>query len=56
MAHEKLWEEGDVVLMKAWVSDLTKLGYKFPPVRRSADHHVPAMLPADPEHPTPKHW
>jgi site-specific DNA-cytosine methylase len=56
MAENNFWEEGDVGFMKAWVSDLKKLGYTFPAVHRSHDYHVPTLAPVDPEHPTPQHW
>jgi hypothetical protein len=60
MAENNFWEEGDVTLMKAWVNDLVKLGYKFPAVRRgsqhSAQHGARSMLTATPQHTTPRHW
>ena len=32
MAAAKFWGVQDVALMKAWVTDLSAAGYKFPPV------------------------
>jgi hypothetical protein len=56
MAASNFWEEGDVVLMKAWVNDLKKLGYTFPAVRKSSEGHLPELLPVNADQPTPKHW
>jgi hypothetical protein len=56
MAEGGFWDEGDALLMKAWVKDLMKLGYRFPAVRKASQHHAPAVLPVDPKHPTPRHW
>ena len=54
MATAEFWEQGDVGLMKAWVSDLRTVGYKFPEVR--ARPQPPALLPVNPDLPTPQHW
>ncbi|CAL5224033.1 g6654 [Coccomyxa viridis] len=35
MADEKMWEQGDVELMSAWVTDLKSSGYVFPALRDS---------------------
>ena len=50
----KFWEEGDVGLMTAWVSDLQAVGYTFPSVRTRAQ--PPALQPVNWQMPTPEHW
>ena len=54
MFEANFWGEGDVGLMRAWVADLQAVGYKFPSVRSQVQPL--AVVPVNPQMPTPEHW